>query len=70
MTRIEATYLYRREIKAAIENYNKRIRVIWAAWGNPIPLSQECASAMIDAWGNLRVAWSRADQKLTQTLES
>ena len=64
MTNLEATYLYRRDIKAAVTRYRARLRVVHKSWGEPIPVPQDCAAAMIEAYGTLRVEWAKADQLL------
>lgn len=64
MTNMHATYLYRKEIASAISTYRAAQRTIWAAWGKPIPLSQDCAAAMCEAWGTCRVAMAMADMRL------
>jgi|HubBroStandDraft_1064217.scaffolds.fasta_scaffold112521_2 hypothetical protein len=66
MTRFEASYLYRRDIAAAISQYGRNLRTCFAAWGSPIPPTQECMSAMGNAWGTCRVRLDRADRALEE----
>ena len=61
MTNDEATFLYRRDIAAAIASYSRKLREIFEAWGRPIPPTQDCMAAMVDAWATCRVAFARAD---------
>lgn len=64
MDNMAAAWHYRKEIASAVSNYRAAQRTIWAAWGKPLPLSQDCAAAMIEAWGTCRVAMARADMRL------
>lgn len=66
---LEATWRYRRAVKAAVRQYEARKRTIWAAWGKPIPLHPDCASAMINAWAECRIAWRLADAELQRARE-
>lgn len=65
-TRTDPTYAYRRRIQEAIDYYSDSIKEIWQVHSCPVPISQDCASAMINAWGTLRVAWAKADMLLEQ----
>ena len=69
MTHVAATYLYRRAIAEAIRAYSARLRTIFAAHGSPIPPSQDCMSAMGNAWATCRVDFFKADQKLEAARE-
>ena len=64
VTRLELTYRYRAKIAQAIAEYGRTLRVIHRAWGCPIPPSQDCMSAMGNAWGTCRVAFKLADLEL------
>lgn len=63
---VGATYRYRERIREAIAAYAKQIREVWKVYEEPVPITQDCASAMINAWGILRVAWAKADMLLQQ----
>ena len=64
MNNTQVTLLYREDIARAKARYTAALTEIWATWGRPIPLSQECSAAMIEAWGNCRVAFAFAGQRL------
>lgn len=69
MTNSDAAYLYRKAIAAAMQQYGKELRAAFQAWGNPIPPTQECMSAMGNAWGNCRVRFHCAGLALDKARE-
>lgn len=64
MLATDATYAYRREIAAARNQYTARKLATWQRFGRPIPLSPECAEAIIEAWVECRIRWRDADRAL------
>lgn len=66
MLRSDASHAYRKAIKEAIETYTRSIRETWEVHDCPVPVSASVASAWINHWGTLRVAWAKADQALEQ----
>lgn len=69
VTNSAATYRYRERVRAAIAEYTRRVKETWEVYGCPVPVTQDCMAAMINAWGTLRVAWSIADKELNQARE-
>lgn len=64
-----ATYRYRQRIQDAIGRYTREVKEAWEVYECPVPITQDCAARMINAWGTLRVAWAKADQELTEARE-
>jgi hypothetical protein len=64
MDNVEATGRYRKRVRDAIVAYTKRKRETWERFGKPLPLSPECAEAMIEAWVECRIAWHEAARDL------
>ena len=61
MTNFEATYLYRRDIAAAILAYDRARRDVLVRFaGN----SDAIQGAFCNLWGNCRVAFAKADECL------
>lgn len=64
MDNLAATYRYRASVVKAIAHYQHRLKTIWEFWGEPVPVTQDCASHMIEAYAELRIAWRKADLQL------
>lgn len=62
--RFEAVYHYRESVAKSISVYRANLRVIFDAFGSPIPPTEACQSAMRNAWDQLLLEFKLAERRL------
>jgi hypothetical protein len=60
MDNMSATYVYRSAVKRAFAKYRATLRRLFVLYGEPIPLSGDCALGFQFAWADLQNALTYA----------